>query len=320
MRVNHKESLGVTAAVQQKDQCLFQAGELLFEKVPVPGKLLINVVADQMPQSVVHNGVDMRRFNADSAQNRKGVPGDGVVKKDAGVPHERNCQIPRPGKTVSFDAVVEKVHHAEAQRVGALEPYLSQERFFRRGKGALVGRRMKKASEFHLRGTGIFHSDISQSKGDFACEMSRRKGDQLPGLLLMGGSIAFCFGQTFAHEKFRSFAGGGFDIHIAEDLPSGIPQFFTALFRNKLRLCHDCPVGNDAVRSRRARCETLFPGSGAPLFRIFFNIKCRDLFFYVRNPDRYCQASCAGKCDPGSLRGFSALQGAFPLPEELFGS
>ena len=74
-------------------------------------------MADDMPQSIIDNGIDVSGPGAYCAQDGKRIFDDLSIAEGVGVAHERDRQISCPGQAVTFYAVDQKVECAELQSI-----------------------------------------------------------------------------------------------------------------------------------------------------------------------------------------------------------
>ena len=172
---------------QKELQIIRKAGVFSFKEIHISEKLLVEVMADDVPQSIIGNGVDMGGPGAHCSEDRKGIFDDLSISEGVGVAHEGDCQISCPGEPVPLDPVVEKIHHAKVQGVGAVHPDPGQLLIPGNGESSPVGDGMKKGFEGHLGGRGIFDSDISERQRHLAAPETGSDIEHFSCLLFMLG-------------------------------------------------------------------------------------------------------------------------------------
>ena len=190
---------------------------LQFQKIPVAPVTLIEVVADQEPQRIIDDAVQVLFADSGPSQHRKRAPDRGRIAEHIGIGEQAQREVSDPRQPVALHAVDQEVMAAEAERVGGVHPDFGQ--FGIGGEGAPVDRRFEQRAAgdlFRIAGTQIAEGQRSRCAPHIRSGLHEREA-----LLEVGGIAVFQLRQRFAAAEVRFFRGVQF--HIGEHLGAGVP-------------------------------------------------------------------------------------------------
>ena len=95
---------------------------LLRKKIAVAEIELVLVVANEEPEGVVDDAVQMLFFYARAAKRGKGAPDWQGVGEGVSIRHEADGEVSEPGEAVALDAVEQEFAVAKMQCVSGLVP------------------------------------------------------------------------------------------------------------------------------------------------------------------------------------------------------